>query len=222
MPEPSPAKNKWHDHDPYKLPPAPAPRLNLATAPDPRLATEEELRSFIDSLLPEDFDINSPLFKDLPTEAQYELIGDLRLKSRQTSYARLESMLASAPTALDFSRAQIVNLKQRNNLTQKLLATVENVGKVRYTTIPTRIASERNRVYVLVKNDDDKQGGWILGVRDVDEGKTKARAIDVERESDEEVLASDVLNMGPVSSKPKTEVDSDEDEDDMEEILPSR
>lgn len=214
-PEPSPKKNKWHDHDPYRLPELSvldaASKAANGALPDPRLATEDELRAFIDEMVPEDFDTNSEAFRSLPTEAQYEIIGDLRLKSRQTSYARLESMLASAPTALDFSKAQIVNLKQRNTLTQKLLATVETVGKVRYTTIPTRIASERNRQYVLVRNEA-AHGGWVLGIRD--EG-TAAKPINVDKaESDDEFPMSTVRN----SRAPD---DDSDDDDDMEEILPT-
>lgn len=187
-------------------------RLTLATAPDPRLATEDELREFIETMVPEDFDTSSSAFRSLPTEVQYEIIGDLRLKSRQTSYARLENMLASAPTALDFSKAQIVNLKQRNELTQKLLATVETVGSTKYIINPTRIASERNRQYVLVRNEGP-DGGWVLGIRD--EG-TAAKPIDVDME-DEDV--ADVLNRREQTEA--LEEDSDDDDDDMEEIVPA-
>ncbi|KAF8312505.1 PIN domain-like protein, partial [Clavulina sp. PMI_390] len=216
-PSPSPKKNKWHDHDPYRLPDVNlaevTSRAANATAPDPRLATEDELRQFIEEMVPEDFDLDSEAFRSLPIEAKYEIIGDLRLKSRQTSYHRLENMLASAPTALDFSKAQIVNLKQRNSLTQKLLATVETVGRAKYTIIPTRIASERNRQYVLVKNDGP-EGGWVLGLRD--EG-TAAKPIDVDiNESDEDVAK--VMKSG---TKPPNDSNDDSDDDDMEEILPA-
>ena len=130
---------------------------------------------------PEDFNVSSPQFRELPTEVQYEIIGDLRLKSRQTSYTRLQSMLRSAPTPLDFSRQQIKNLKQRNELTQQLLMTTDSIGKANIT-IPVRIAAERNREYVLVKNEEGS-GGWILGIRD--EG-TVDKPIEIDQESDHE------------------------------------
>ena len=207
------AKNKWHDHDPYRLPEVDVSevvaRATRASAPDPRLATEDELRQFIDEMVPEDFDTNSATFRSLSTELQYEIIGDLRLKSRQTSYTRLQNMLASAPTALDFSKAQIVNLKQRNQLTQKLLTTIETVGRTKYTIIPTRIASERNRQYVLVRNEGP-DGGWVLGTRD--EGSA-AKPINVDEDGNDD---------GPTASQSNNDDAGDNsDDDDMEEILPN-
>lgn len=172
-------KNRFHDHDPYRL-----PEVNLeevvakttrSAVPDPRLATEEELRAFIEDMRPEDFDVTSPAFRELPTEVQYEIVGDLRLKSRQTSYKRLQTMLKNAPTPIDFSRQQIQNLKQRNALTQQLLTTTDSIGKA-HISIPVRIASERNKEYVLMKNEGDG-GGWILGIRD-DGTRTKPIEID--------------------------------------------
>lgn len=188
--------NKWRDYDPYRLPDidldAAISKATRSSAPDPRLATEDELRTFIDLLRPEDLDVSSPSFRELPTEVQYEIIGDLRLKSRQTSHKRLETMLRSSKSALDFSKAQIGNLKQRNTLTQQLLTTTDSMGKA-HVNIPVRIASERNREYMLVKNEG-KEGGWILGIRD--EG-TMEKPIEIDQD----------------------DVNEDEDEDDdMEEV----
>lgn len=140
-------------------------KATRSAAPDPRLATEDELRAFIEDMRPGDFDIHSPAFRELPTEVQYEIIGDLRLKSRQTSYDRLHKMLKSAKTPMDFSKQQILNLKQRNNLTQQLLMTTDSIGSA-HIAIPVRIASERNREYILMKNEGE-DGGWILGIKDI-------------------------------------------------------
>ena len=184
-PPSSKKKSRWHDHDPYKLPDvnmddivAKATRSN---APDPRLATEDELRAFIDEMRPEDFDVRSSAFRELPTEVQYEIIGDLRLKSRQTSYKRLQNMLKNAKTPLDFSKEQIKNLKQRNSLTQQLLVTTDSIGKA-HVEIPIRIASERNKEYLLIKNEGEG-GGWILGIRD--EG-TRSKPIEIDQENAQE------------------------------------
>lgn len=165
---PSKKKSRFYDHDPYRLPDvdieAVVAKATKSTAPDPRLATEEELRTFVEEMRPEDFDITAPAFRQLPTEIQYEIIGDLRLKSRQTSHARLEKMLRHSRTPMDFSKAQIQNLRQRNALTQQLLTTTDSIGKA-HISIPVRIASERNKEYILIKNESEA-GGWILGVRD--------------------------------------------------------
>lgn len=178
---PSSKKSRWRDHDPYKLPDvdmdASIAKATRSTLPDPRLATEEELQAFIDEMRPEDFDVTSPEFRELPTEAQYEIIGDLRLKSRQTSYKRLQNMLRKAKTPLDFSKEQIKNLKQRNTLTQQLLTTTDSIGKA-HVEIPIRIASERNRQYMLIKNEG-AEGGWILGIRD---DGTQAKPIEIDQD----------------------------------------
>ncbi|PCH42190.1 PIN domain-like protein [Wolfiporia cocos MD-104 SS10] len=181
----SPKKSRWHDHDPYKLPDVNLDEAIAAAtrpgAPDPRLATEDELRSFIDEMRPEDFDVSSPAFRELPTEVQYEIVGDLRFKSRQTSYKRLQNMLRNTRTPLDFSKEQIKNLKHRNALTQQLLVTTDSIGKA-HVSIPIRIASERNKEYVLVKNEG-AEGGWVLGVRD---DGTRNNPIKIDHTSDKE------------------------------------
>lgn len=195
-PESAKKKNKFHDYDPYRLPevdPASLFRPTTSLIPDPRLATEEELRQFIEEMRPEDFDVSSPAFRELPTEIQYEIIGDLRLKSRQTSYKRLQAMLRNSNTPLDFSEAQIKNLKQRNALTQQLLETTDSIGRAN-VVIPVRIASERNKEYVLIKNQG-AEGGWILGINN--EG-SKDKPIELD--------------------EPVQKVQQDEDSDDMEEV----
>ena len=201
-PSSSKKRSKWADHDPYKLPDidmdaviaaatSTADDDGVTKGPDPRLATEEELRQFIETMRPEDFDESSPAFRELPTELQYEIIGNLRLKSRQTSHARLQQMLSTSKTALDFSKAQIRGLYSRNNLTQQLLNTVDNMGKT-VVDHHVRIVAERGKEYVLVKNEGPT-GGWTLAFKD--QG-TKEKPIQVEPDSDddddmEEVLSAD-------------------------------
>ncbi|KAK0223266.1 hypothetical protein IW262DRAFT_1432237 [Armillaria fumosa] len=183
----SPTKKKIYDHDPYKLPEVDleerVAKATRSVEPDPRLATEEELRVFIEDMRPEDFDVTSPAFRELPTEVQYEIVGDLRLKSRQTSYSRLQQMLRSASTPLDFSKQQIKNLQQRNTLTQQLLTTTDSIGKA-HISIPVRIASERNKEYMLIKNEGEGRG-WILGIRD-DGTKQKPIVLDQDDDDDED------------------------------------
>jgi DNA excision repair protein ERCC-5 len=194
-PPESPKKYEWRDHDPYKLPDVDlSAKIAAATRDtdengsmrnvDPRLATEEELRHFIETMRPEDFDAASPAFRELPTDVQYEIIGDLRLKSRQTSHTRLEKMLSSSRTAMDFSKAQIRGLSERNRLTQQLLMTTNSMGNEidHHIMIPVRIAAERNREYVLVKNEGPT-GGWSLTIKDLG---TKEKPIHVRPDSDDD------------------------------------
>ena len=187
--EPDPAeqrRKRFRKHDPYKLPAASVPAMSTEDKPDARLATEAELKHFIDEMHPSDIDVESAEFRALPTEVQYEIIGDLRVRSRQQSHKRLADMLRAAPTALDFSMAQIKHLSQRNALTQQLLEVTDMVGHA-HLTIPVRIAAERNREYVLVKRGESEGGGWALGIR---EG-TKANPIKVEGFEDRKRAGSD-------------------------------
>src|SRR4051794_18872942 len=110
--------------------------------------------------------MDSEVFRSLPTEIQYEIITDLKLKSRQTSWDRLQEMVQRAPTSFDFSKLQIKNLMHRNEMTQRLFEVTGIVSKATgtgYGVSPIRIAGERDREYVLVKNDDPDSGlGWNL------------------------------------------------------------
>ncbi|ORY21108.1 hypothetical protein BCR39DRAFT_554229 [Naematelia encephala] len=195
-------RKKFKKHDPYRLPETAMPTVSTEDKPDARLATEEELQQFINGMHPEDIDVESAEFRALPTEVQYEIIGDLRIRSRAQSHKRLSDMLRAAPTPLDFSKAQIRHLSQRNALTQQLLTVTDMVGKA-HLTIPVRIAAERNREYVLVKRGEDAGGGWALGIR---EG-TKQKPIEVEPDakSDED------------ESEKETETE-DESDDDIKEV----
>ncbi|WVW83980.1 hypothetical protein I302_106003 [Kwoniella bestiolae CBS 10118] len=218
--DPEKRRKHFKKHDPYRLPETTMPSVSTTDRPDARLATEEELKQFIDEVSPDDIDIESPEFRALPTEVQYEIIGDLRVRSRQQSHRRLADMLRAAPSALDFSKAQIKHLSQRNALTQQLLTVTDMVGKA-HLTIPVRIAAERNREYVLVKKGEDEGGGWALGIR---EG-SKEKPIEIEEEpkveSESESESSDDSDIEEIDSpnaKPPV-VDTDLREHRRREIL---
>lgn len=199
-----PPKKKYK-RDRYELPEASMPSYSTSERPDARLATEEELKHFIEDVGPTDIDVESPEFRALPTEVQYEIIGDLRVRSRAPSHMRLVAMLKNAPTALDFSKAQIKQLSKRNALTQQLLTVTDSVGKA-HLTIPVRVASERNREYLLVKKSEGEGGGWALGIRD----GTKDRPIELEPET-----AND-RRMREAAAKIEVKRDSDSDDSDFE------
>ncbi|GAA5869978.1 hypothetical protein JCM16303_001859 [Sporobolomyces ruberrimus] len=169
--------------DEYALPAIEGGVESRVKMSDPRVATAEEFRDFIEDLRPEDLDINSDFFGNLPTEVKYEILGELRVKTRQVNHRRNQEMRGSA-TAIDFSRAQIDNLMQRNHYTQKLLAVTDELG-TSAIAIPTRVAGTRNREYLLVKQDASKGGGWVLGVKNPELGSTEP--ITIETTTDESV-----------------------------------
>ncbi|KAJ1575470.1 hypothetical protein NDA11_001016 [Ustilago hordei] len=200
-------KIDWHK-DPYALPAMEKDLTSVAAAngkkgrrKDYRFATENELRAVMNTIAPEDLDTTSELFRSLPAELQYELVGDLRIQSRMTSYKRLQSMLATAPTPIDFSRAQVAGLKTRNDLTQKVLTVTDEIGKANIK-VPIRVAGERNKEYVLVRNPG-AEGGFVLGVRD--SGATQEKAIDVDYESEEINITDDEAQH--TESDPELEMD---------------
>jgi len=173
-------KKKFVRVDPYELPELANKSMHPAGGKtDERLATEEELRDFIDEMKASDLDVSSAEFLALPPEVQYEITNDLRLRSRAPNYRRTALMVQSSATALDFSKAQIAGLKVRNNLTQRMwgLAGVEG-GLV---AEGGRIAGEKGREYCLIKNE--KEGGWSLGIRN--EG-TSEKPIDIAEEDEDE------------------------------------
>ena len=213
-PEPTPPK-KFVAKDQYHLPTLASASLTARALPtDSRIATEDDLKSFIQEMKPEDFDIDSKVFNELPIEVRYEIIGDLRLLSRQGGNhgrgRRARKLIdpSDGKSAeererernlddLDFSKNQIKNLMQRNILTQKLFEVTDQLGQGKQepgsTSAPssssyssrlvnlstaaaaksalggaggsrvTRIAGEKNREYILVKQGKELGGGWILG-----------------------------------------------------------
>ena len=185
--------------DPYQLPAMPPNALRASDRKDIRLATEAELRALVHSMAPEDLDIHSDLFTNLPPELQYELVGDLRMQSRTTSYKRLQDMLHAAPTAIDFSKAQVAALKTRNDLTQKVLTVTDELG---HANIPMRVEGLRNREYVLT-HIDAGDGGFALGARDAGTSRDKPIVIEdikpvIEEEDEEEEMDDvDIPTMPP-------------------------
>ncbi|KAE8253848.1 hypothetical protein A4X06_0g1182 [Tilletia controversa] len=191
--EESPTKRRkknidWHK-DQYDLPPLEQPlevigSSKAAEKNDIRFATDEELRVLLAQLAPEDLDTSSEAFRSLPFEMQYELVGDARVQSRGTSYKRLQAMLKSAPTAIDFSRAQVTALKTRNQLTQRVFEVTDDIGKanIRVEGISGgkgRVEGARGKEYVLLRNEG-AEGGWVLGVRT--DGRSAEDAIEVPEE----------------------------------------
>lgn len=133
------------------------------------------------------------------------------------------------PDRMAFSRFQIERVKERNELTQRLMHI--NGMAEDYLHQGGRIAGEKGKEYVLVKNEG-VEGGWALGVVS-NKGKVKENAIDLEEEDlksdnegseeDEEEfedVAIEGLNRLPKTwPKKKQEVDFNTDYQDAAEMI---
>ncbi|KAJ2453487.1 DNA repair protein rad2 [Coemansia sp. RSA 2336] len=166
----SPSKKRKRDE--YELPPI--QKAALATRHenegDLRMAHPEDLNQLLalasresGSMDGVDLDINSAEFKALSPEDQHDLIVALKVKSRQTSHDRLQQMLSSSNTSLDFSKQQIDLLVKRNTLTQQWLQVTGNSHRTTSLDKVTvgRVAGERGREYILTRSDQ-LEGGWTL------------------------------------------------------------
>ncbi|KAI9362736.1 hypothetical protein BD770DRAFT_434037 [Pilaira anomala] len=151
--------NKSRKIDPYELPQIETP---VNTKIDPRLATTEEIQDFVTEFTPTEDNLDSEVFNALPPSIQYEVIQDLKVKSRQASGSRLSDMVGESSTAMDFSKNQIKSLQHRNVMTQRLMQ-MNTAAAGTTEAEPSRIAGERGKQYVLYKNEDLNQGlGWKL------------------------------------------------------------
>ena len=182
---------RFKKKDQYHLPDLNVPLSEMGGGNDPRVMSLEELQEYAyqfdqgEDINVYDFskiDFNSPFFTSLPPSDRYNILNAARLRSRlRMGYSRdqLESMF---PDRMAFSRFQIERVRERNELTQRLM----QVGTVEDGTFGLdgsgRVAGEKGREYVLVKNPG-VEGGWALGVigdRDREEGQ-RDKPIDIEK-----------------------------------------
>ena len=177
--------------DQYHLPDLEVSLEHMGAPDDLRIMSHEELEIYArqfhsgEDINLYDFskiDFTSPFFLSLPTSDQYNILNAARLRSRlRMGYSKdqLDSMF---PDRMAFSRFQIDRVRERNELTQRLMnlnssnggdGAVSNNGGA-------RVAGEKGREYVLVKNDA-VEGGWALGVVSGNSEGDRGRPIDVER-----------------------------------------
>ncbi|KAI7880598.1 PIN domain-like protein, partial [Lichtheimia hyalospora FSU 10163] len=192
-------KQKYR-RDQYELPPL-AGESNRHQH-DPRLATQQELIDFINDYRPSEQDIDTEAFQALPPEVQYEIVQDLKLKSRQTSWARLDEMVRQSRTALDFSKQQIKQLMHRNAMTQRMMEMDGLASK--QESAPVRIAGERSREYLLVKNENFNEGlGWKLpGTNVPDKTMTSTHVQEMHNENNAPLETGDKVQ-DAIASNPK-------------------
>ena len=216
---------KFRKKDQYHLPDLSVPLSEMGGANDPRVMSMEDLQQYAkqfetgEDINVYDFskiDFDSPFFVSLPATDRYNILNAARMRSRlRMGYSRdqLESMF---PDRMEFSRFQIERVRERNDLTQRLML----VGTAEEGTILDgngRIAGEKAREYVLVKNPD-VEGGWALGVigdKDKEEGE-RNRPIDIEEKARQAQLKE------REEMQEYNRPDSDEEDDVSEEIQKRR
>lgn len=184
------ANRKFTRKDQYHLPDLGTSISEMGGADDPRIMSLEELEDYArqfdsgEDINVYDFskiDFDSPFFTSLPASDRYNILNAARLRSRLRMGYSKEQLDIMFPDRMAFSKFQIERVRERNDLTQRLM----NINGMSDDTqfgagMANRVASDKAREYVLVKNDG-VEGGWALGVvTNKDEGK-KEQPIDVDQ-----------------------------------------
>ena len=204
-------KKPFRKADPYHLPDLDVNLENMGAPNDPRIMSQEDLEEYArqfrggEEVNLYDFskiDFDSAFFNSLPAADRYNILNAARLRSRMRMGLAKEQLDAMFPNRMDFSRFQIERVAERNNLTQRLMnlnGMNEGIGG---TFDPTRVAGEKGREYVLVKNDG-VEGGWVLGV--------VGHAGEREGERNKPIVVD-------VTEKVEDDEDIDGDEEDFEDV----
>ncbi|KAF7877468.1 hypothetical protein EAF04_001145 [Stromatinia cepivora] len=171
---------KFYKKDAYHLPELTNGIEGMGRPEDPRIMSAEELEEYArqfhngEDVNLYDFskiDFNGEFFMSLPAGDRYNILNAARLRSRLRMGLSKEQLEEMFPDRMAFSRFQIERVRERNELTQRLMNlngmnSEEHMFGVNGTN---RIAGERGREYVLVKNDG-VEGGWALGVVSLEKG----------------------------------------------------
>lgn len=206
VPDSSPQR-PFRKKDEYDLPDIKSFKVRKG---DQRIMPKEEYDEYddnnnwdvVDGIPVDSVDPSSREFAELPMATQYMILSHLRLRSRLRLGYTKDQLEELFPQSQDFSRFQIEQVQKRNYYTQKLM----NVsGMAEDTDKAKRLAGDKDKLYVLVKNDD----GWTLSLGEADGDKP----ID---------LDTDDLNSSPLKSgkakKAASSVASDSDDDQLEEV----
>lgn len=178
--------------DQYHLPDLDVSIEMMGAPNDPRIMSQAELEDYArqfhsgEDINVYDFskiDFESPFFLSLPPGDRYNILNAARLRSRLRMGYSKEQLDGMFPDRMAFSKFQIDRVRERNELTQRLMHI--NGMADDFLDQGGRIAGERGKEYVLVKNDG-VEGGWALGVVSNKQG-TKNNAIDVDEEDNSDV-----------------------------------
>ena len=200
---------KFKKQDAYHLPNLDADLAQMGQPNDPRIMSLEELQHYAnqfqsgEDINVYDFskiDFDSPFFTSLPASDRYNILNAARLRSRLRMGHSKEQLDAMFPNRMEFSRFQIERVRERNELTQRLMRINNSEGDLTFGVNGVgRVSGEKGREYVLIRNDG-VEGGWALGVV-TNEGK-KEQPIDVD------------------AVKPSSDIDEDSEDDAEFEDVP--
>jgi len=187
--------------DAYHLPDLDVSLADMGAPNDPRIMSHEELEEYArqfhtgEDINLYDFskiDFNSPFFLSLPASDRYNILNAARLRSRLRMGYSKEQLDTMFPDRMAFSKFQVERVKERNELTQRLMNLNGMNGEDAMLEVngAGRVAGEKGREYVLVKNDG-VEGGWALGVVSNKNEGERNKPIDVERLGREERMEDD-------------------------------
>ncbi|EPS30246.1 hypothetical protein PDE_05196 [Penicillium oxalicum 114-2] len=180
---------KFKKKDQYHLPNLDVSLEEMGAPNDPRIMSQEELEEYArqfhrgQDINLYDFskiDFDGPFFLSLPATDRYNILNAARLRSRLRMGYSKEQLDTMFPDRMAFSRFQIERVAERNDLTQRLMNINGMNGEDAFYKSGQRIAGERGREYVLVK-DSQNEGGWVLGVVGNKEAGREDKPIDVDQ-----------------------------------------
>ena len=187
--------------DAYHLPNLDVDLADMGAPNDPRIMSHEELEEYArqfhtgEDVNIYDFskiDFNSPFFLSLPASDRYNILNAARLRSRLRMGYSKEQLDTMFPDRMAFSRFQIDRVRERNELTQRLmnLNGMNGEDAMFGNNDGGRVAGEKGKEYVLVKNDG-VEGGWALGVVSNRGEGNRSKPIDIERIGKEDETLDD-------------------------------
>ena len=162
---------KFKKKDQYHLPDMDVGFAQMGAPNDPRVMSQEDLEAYAaqfhtgEDVNLYDFskiDFDGTFFGSLPATDRYNILNAARLRSRLRMGYSKEQLDTMFPDRMAFSKFQIERVRERNELTQRLM-NLNGMTGVDVLSVNGRVAGERGKEYVLVKNDG-VEGGWALGV----------------------------------------------------------
>ncbi|KAL8826141.1 MAG: hypothetical protein Q9170_007518 [Blastenia crenularia] len=172
--------------DAYHLPNLDVNLADMGAPNDPRIMSQEELEEYAkqfhtgEDINVYDFskiDFNGLFFQSLPASDRYNILNAARLRSRLRMGYSKEQLDTMFPDRMAFSKFQVERVRERNELTQRLMNINGMSGEEMFNG--GRVAGEKGKEYVLVKNDG-VEGGWALGVVSNKSEGERNKPIDVE------------------------------------------